>query len=224
MILRLTISSVLSSERYGKFAEKHPENEFLKQVYKQPVEVVVTVKGTKEALASLPDRIKEAKEFAANIVEGTEPGQYKEGTKAALEAAIAEAEAANATTEEGAAKVLLKLNEAIKEAKDAQNVNTATITVRTHLASDPNGELRTVEVTSKDAEKYGYEKPETVRNQVTITDALYKLHAEMYGEQFAENRGSLSGNWRQWMDQQNLQNSGCRSWYAGKQQIWRYYK
>ena len=40
----------------------------------------------------------------ANIVEGTEPGQYKEGTKAALEAAIAEAEAANATTEEGAAK------------------------------------------------------------------------------------------------------------------------
>ena len=184
---QIKISSVLSSERYGKFAEKHPENEFLKQVYKQPVEVVVTVKGTKEALASLPDRIKEAKEFAANIVEGTEPGQYKEGTKAALEAAIAEAEAANATTEEGAAKVLLKLNEAIKEAKDAQNVNTATITVRTHLASDPNGELRTVEVTSKDAEKYGYEKPETVRNQVTITDALYKLHAEMYGEQFAEN-------------------------------------
>ena len=184
---QIRISSVLSSERYGKFAEKHPENEFLQQVYKQPVEVVVTVKGTKEALASLPDRIKEAKEFAANIVEGTEPGQYKEGTKAALEAAIKEAEDANVTTEEGAAKVLLKLNEAIKEAKDAQNVNTATITVRTHLASDPNGELRTVEVTSKDAEKYGYEKPETVRNQVTITDALYKLHAEMYGEQFAEN-------------------------------------
>ena len=184
---QIKISSVLSSERYGKFAEKHPENEFLQQVYKQPVEVVVTVKGTKEALASLPDRIKEAKEFAANIVEGTEPGQYKEGTKAALEAAIKEAEDANATTEEGAAKVLLKLNEAIKEAKDAQNVNTATITVRTHLASDPNGELRTVEVTSNDAAKYGYEKPETVRNQVTITDALYKLHAEMYGEQFAEN-------------------------------------
>ena len=184
---QITISSVLSSERYGKFAEKHPENEFLKQVYKQSVSVTVTVKGTKEALAALPDRIKEAKELAENIVEGTEPGQYKEGTKAALEAAIKEAEDANAQTEETASAVLLKLNEAVKAAKDAQNVNTATITVRTHLASDPNGELRTVEVTSKDAEKYGYEKPETVRNQVTITDALYKLHAEMYGEQFAEN-------------------------------------
>ena len=32
----------------------------------------------------------------------------------------------------GLQRVLLKLNEAIKEAKDAQNVNTATITVRTH--------------------------------------------------------------------------------------------
>ena len=184
---QIKISSVLSSERYGKFAEKHPKNEFLQQVYKQPVEVVVTVKGTKEALASLPDRIKEAKEFAANIVEGTEPGQYKEGTKAALEAAIKEAEDANAQTEEAASAVLLKLNEAVKAAKDAQNVTTATITVRSYETAEADAEIRTFEVTSGDAEKYGYEKPEAKRNQVTITDALYKLHAEMYGEQFAKN-------------------------------------
>lgn len=184
---QITISSVLSSERYGKFAEKHPENEFLKQVYKQPVSVTVTVKGTKEALAALPDRIKEAKELAANIVEGTEPGQYKEGTKAALEAAIKEAEDANAQTEEAASAVLLKLNEAVKAAKDAQNVTTATITVRSYETAEADAAIRTIEVTSGDAEKYGYEKPEAKRNQVTITDALYKLHAEMYGEQFAEN-------------------------------------
>ena len=184
---QIKISSVLSSERYGKFAEKHPENEFLKQVYKQPVEVVVTVKGTKEALASLPERITEAKELAAGIVEGTEPGQYKEGTKAALEAAIKEAEDANAQTEEAASAVLLKLNEAVKAAKDAQNVTTATITVRSYETAEADAEIRTFEVTSGDAEKYGYEKPEAKRNQVTITDALYKLHAEMYGEQFAEN-------------------------------------
>lgn len=184
---QIKISSVLSSERYGKFAEKHPENEFLKQVYKQPVEVVVTVKGTKEALASLPERITEAKELAAGIVEGTEPGQYKEGTKAALEAAIKEAEDANAQTEEAASAVLLKLNEAVKAAKDAQNVTTATITVRSYETAEADAAIRTFEVTSGDAEKYGYEKPEAKRNQVTITDALYKLHAEMYGEQFAEN-------------------------------------
>ena len=184
---QIKISSVLSSERYGKFAEKHPENEFLKQVYKQPVEVVVTVKGTKEALASLPERITEAKELAAGIVEGTEPGQYKEGTKAALEAAIKEAEDANAQTEEAASAVLLKLNEAVKAAKDAQNVTTATITVRSYETAEADAEIRTFEVTSGDAEKYGYEKPEAKRNQVTITDALYKLHAEMYGEQFAKN-------------------------------------
>ena len=184
---QIKISSVLSSERYGKFAEKHPENEFLKQVYKQPVEVVVTVKGTKEALASLPERITEAKELAAGIVEGTEPGQYKEGTKAAIEAAIKEAEDANAQTEEAASAVLLKLNEAVKAAKDAQNVTTATITVRSYETAEADAEIRTFEVTSGDAEKYGYEKPEAKRNQVTITDALYKLHAEMYGEQFAEN-------------------------------------
>lgn len=190
---QITISSVLSSERYGKFAEKHPENEFLKQVYKQPVSVTVTVKGTKEALAALPDRIKEAKELAANIVEGTEPGQYKEGTKAALEAAIKEAEDANAQTEEAASAVLLKLNEAVKAAKDAQNVTTATITVRSYETAEADAAIRTIEVTSGDAEKYGYEKPEATRNQVTIADALYKLHAEMYGEQFAENPTAYLG-------------------------------
>ena len=190
---QIMISSVLSSERYGKFAEKHPENEFLQQVYKQPVSVTVTVKGTKEALAALPDRIKEAKELAENIVEGTEPGQYKEGTKAALEAAIKEAEDANAQTEEAASAVLLKLNEAVKAAKDAQNVTTATITVRSYETAEADAAIRTIEVTSGDAEKYGYEKPEATRNQVTIADALYKLHAEMYGDQFTENPTAYLG-------------------------------
>ena len=190
---QITISSVLSSERYGKFAEKHPENEFLQQVYKQPVSVTVTVKGTKEALTALPDRIKEAKELAENIVEGTEPGQYKEGTKAALEAAIKEAEDANAQTEEAASAVLLKLNEAVKAAKDAQNVTTATITVRSYETAEADAAIRTIEVTSGDAEKYGYEKPEATRNQVTIADALYKLHAEMYGDQFTENPTAYLG-------------------------------
>ena len=190
---QITISSVLSSERYGKFAEKHPENEFLQQVYKQPVSVTVTVKGTKEALTALPDRIKEAKELAENIVEGTEPGQYKEGTKAALEAAIKEAEDANAQTEEAASAVLLKLNKAVKAAKDAQNVTTATITVRSYETAEADAAIRTIEVTSGDAEKYGYEKPEATRNQVTIADALYKLHAEMYGDQFTENPTAYLG-------------------------------
>ncbi|MGI6218088.1 MAG: cell wall-binding repeat-containing protein, partial [Coriobacteriales bacterium] len=42
---QVTISSVLSSEKYGKWAPKHPENAKLQKLYKQPVEVTVTVLG-----------------------------------------------------------------------------------------------------------------------------------------------------------------------------------
>ena len=38
----ITISSLLSSERYGVFAKKHPDNEALQKLYRQPVSVTVT--------------------------------------------------------------------------------------------------------------------------------------------------------------------------------------
>ena len=48
-------------------------------------------------------------------------------------------------------------------------------------------QLRTFDVTSKDAAAYGYEKPEAMKNQVTVADALYVLHKTMYGDAFDEN-------------------------------------
>ena len=45
--VEVTISSVLSSTKYEKYAEQYPDNEKLQQLYRQPVSVTVTVKGTK---------------------------------------------------------------------------------------------------------------------------------------------------------------------------------
>ena len=51
----VTISSVLSSIKYEKYAEKYPESEDLQKLYRQPVSVDVTVKGTKMTPASVSD-------------------------------------------------------------------------------------------------------------------------------------------------------------------------
>ena len=187
---QIEISSVLTCELYKETAEKYPENKLLQKLYKQPVSVIVTIKGTKAAAEGLKNLIESAQTLLNTIEEGNGAGQYPDGTKAKLQSALDKGSAIlnnEKATEKEQNDAIKELQAVINEVKAVQNPVTATITVRTHLASDPNGELRTVEVTSKDAEKYGYEKPETVRNQVTITDALYKLHAEMYGEQFAEN-------------------------------------
>ena len=44
---QLTISSLLSSEKYGQFAKDHLDNAKLQKLYKQEASVTVTVKGTK---------------------------------------------------------------------------------------------------------------------------------------------------------------------------------
>ena len=43
---RVTISSCLSSETYGKYAELYPDNQLFKLLYRQPVSVELTVTGT----------------------------------------------------------------------------------------------------------------------------------------------------------------------------------
>ena len=44
---QITISSLLSSEKYGQFAKDHLDNAKLQKLYKQEASVTVTVKGTK---------------------------------------------------------------------------------------------------------------------------------------------------------------------------------
>lgn len=186
---QITISSVLSSELYKDAAAKHPDNAVLQKLYKQPVSVTVTIKGTRPATEGLKKLIDEAQTLLAGMTEGTEAGQYPEGTKSTLQAAIATAKDVlnkENLTEKEVSDAALALQAAIDAAKDAQNAAVATVTVRVNMAGEA-AQLRTFDVTSKDAAAYGYEKPEAMKNQVTVADALYVLHKAMYGDAFDEN-------------------------------------
>lgn len=189
---QITISSVLSSERYGEYAKKYPENKVLQKLYKQAVSVTVTIKGTKTAIDSLAEMITEAKALEDSITEGTEAGQYKEGTKAALKAAIAKAEEVNNKedkTEAEASAAVIDLEAAMKAARDAENTAVANVTVHVNKTANQPGDTTTVKVTAKDAAAFGYNKPEATKNKVTVVDALYKVHSELYGEEFAQDPG-----------------------------------
>lgn len=183
---QITISSVLSSELYRDAAEKHPDNAVLQKLYKQPVSVTVTIKGTKSAAEGLQKLIDEAQTLLDGMTEGSEEGQYQEGTKSALQTAVDTAkEVLNKenVTEKELNDATLALQKAIDTAKDAQNAAVAAVTVRVNLANQP-AVLNELTVTSKDAAAYGYVKPEAMKNQVTVVDALYTLHKAMYGEDF----------------------------------------
>ena len=186
---QITISSVLSSELYKDAAAKHPENTVLQKLYKQPVSVTVTIKGTRPATEGLQKLIDEAQTLLDGMTEGTEAGQYPEGTKSTLQAAIdAAKEVLNKEdiTEKEVSDATLALQDAIDAAKDAQNVAVADIKVRINMAGQP-AQLSALTITSKDAAAYGYVKPEAMQNQVTVVDVLYTLHKAMYGEEFDEN-------------------------------------
>lgn len=185
---QITISSVLSSELYKDAAAKHPENTVLQKLYKQPVSVTVTIKGTKTATEGLQKVIDEAQALLDEMTEGTEAGQYPEGTKATLQTAIDAAKevlAKEDATEKEVNDATLALQDAITAAKEAQNAAVSDVKVRVNMAGK-QAELHAFSVTSKDAAAYGYEKPDAMKNQVTIADALYVLHKEMYGEAFDE--------------------------------------
>ena len=186
---QITISSVLSSELYKDAAAKHPDNAVLQKLYKQPVSVTVTIKGTRPATEGLKKLIDEAQTLLDGMTEGTEAGQYPEGTKSTLQAAVNTAKDVlnkENLTEKEVNDAALALQSAIDAAKDAQNAAVATVTVRVNMAGE-EAKLRTFNVTSKDAAAYGYEKPEAMQNQVTVADALYVLHKAMYGDAFDEN-------------------------------------
>ena len=129
---KVTITSLLSSQRYGAFAEKHPDNEKLQKLYKQEVSVTIIVPGTDSSKTALNEKIKEAKSFLQTIVEGTAPGQYPAGTKQKLESAIADAEqcAGNeAATEQELTQAVLTLEETMESCARSQIKDTNPFTV-----------------------------------------------------------------------------------------------
>lgn len=188
----ITISSLLSSERYGVFAKKHPDNEALQKLYRQPVSVTVTVVGTKSAAEGLADLIQSTQEMLDAMIEGQEPGQYPAGTKAKLQQVLDAAKAAQVkenVTEEELRQAIRELKAAAAEAQDAQNVVTASITVRLNQTPNQLGQLLSMTVAADTAKSYGYEKPEEMKNKVAVVDVLYAIHKELYGTDFENDPG-----------------------------------
>lgn len=184
---QITISSLLSSEKYGQFATDHPDNAKLQKLYKQEASVTVTVKGTKAEGEALKAKIEEAKTLLGTITEGTEAGQYPEGTKKALEDAIASAQAVSdnaEATEAQQTEAIAALAKAMKDCQDSRIPQSADVTVIAGTEANTAGKTQALTVKATDAALYGYVKPEKVQAEVTVLDALADLHAAMYGDAF----------------------------------------
>lgn len=200
---QITISSLLSSEKYGKFAKDHPNNEKLQKLYKQEVSVTVTVKGTKASAEALLAEIESAQKLYDSMVEGTQPGEYQKGAKAALAEAIARAQAVaddKDATEAQQDAAIADLQQAVKDAKALQNAKEASVSVRINMDSGKPGKSYTVKVTSDMAAKAGFSKPEGFENTVTILDAMVAAHQKMYGDDFGKDPGKyliINGGWIQ---------------------------
>ena len=189
---KITISSLLSSEKYGQFAKDHPDNEKLQKLYKQEVSVTVTVKGTKASAEALLAEIETAQKLHDDMVEGTQPGEYQKGAKAALAEAIAKAQAVaddKDATEAQQDAAIAALQQAEKDAKALQNAREATVTIRINKESGKSGQSYSVKATSDLAAKAGFSKPEAYQGTVTFLDAMVALHQQMYGDDFVKDPG-----------------------------------
>lgn len=184
---QITISSLLSSEKYGQFAKDHLDNAKLQKLYKQEASVTVTVKGTKAEGEALKAKIQEANTLLESITEGTEAGQYPEGTKDALSEAIKAAQAVSdnaEATEAQQTEANTALAKAMKDCQDSRIPQSADVTVIAGTEANTAGKTQALTVKATDAALYGYVKPEKVQAEVTVLDALADLHAAMYGDAF----------------------------------------
>lgn len=184
---QITISSLLSSEKYGQFAKDHRDNAKLQKLYKQEASVTVTVKGTKAEGEALKAKIQEANTLLESITEGTEAGQYPEGTKDALSEAIKAAQAVSnnaEATEAQQTEAITALAKAMKDCQDSRIPQSADVTVIAGTEANTAGKTQALTVKATDAALYGYVKPEKVQAEVNVLDALADLHAAMYGDAF----------------------------------------
>ena len=187
---QITISSILSSERYGEAAKAHPDNIVLQKLYKQPVSVTVTIKGTKAAEENLKTQVKELQDLLDSITEGSEPGQYPAGTKDKLQAAMKEAETllgTEGTTEEAFQAKVNEITSLLKDVQDSQNEEVATVTAKINQIAGKDMDVSKMTVGAHTAETYHYTKPEAYKNKVTVLDVLVAWHAANYGQAFKFN-------------------------------------
>ena len=140
-----------------------------------------------EALDGLKEQYREGYYFLSDMDEGRNPGQYQVGSKAELAQAMAAAKAVlnkeNATVAE-LNEATEALKEAIDKARDAE-IGTS-VTVRVNW-KESTSRIYNLTVKSNTAARYGYSKPESKKYNVTVADAVCKLHEEVYGNEFCEN-------------------------------------
>ncbi len=187
----VTISTLLSSAQYKDSAEKHPKNQLLQKLYKQPIEVKVVVKGTAVSTEALEKKIQEGEALLGQMVEGPAPGQYPQGSKDSLQGEITKAKGTLGNpeaTDEQIEVATRDLDAAIKATRAKANPLLAKVRIiaqdKENAYSEKSGFY---DVQSSAAEKYGYVKPEDYKNKVTVADALATYHRAVYGEDFEKN-------------------------------------
>ena len=184
----VTISAILWSEKYGKYAALHPTNEKLQKLANQEATATVTV--TEDADQDpLESAIEAANDFIDSVVVGTNPGEYPQSAKDALQQAIDTATAILKSEPSEAEKqnAIDTLNAAVQACKDSQIPKEATVTFMTNLVSNAPGTRYTVTASGDTAATYGYDyKDKEYAKEVTVLDAAVALHRAVYGGAFTK--------------------------------------
>ena len=186
----ITITSWLSSERYGKYASSHPGNEALQKLYKQEVSVTVTVQPDSKVAEQLQTAIDHAQTLLDSVTEGTGAGQYPEGTRDKLQTAITEAKALLEREDAAETEIEQKVAEItalISTIQDSQNETESLVTVKINQEAGKGMDVRKMFVKAHTAADYGYSKPAAYKNKVTALDVLVAWHAAQYKDAFKAN-------------------------------------
>ncbi len=182
----ITITSWLSSERYGKYASSHPGNEALQKLYKQEVSVTVTVQPDSKVAEQLQTAIDHAQTLLDSVTEGTGAGQYPEGTRDKLQTAITEAKALLEREDAAETEIeqkVAKITALISTIQDSQNETEALVTVKINQEAGKGMDVSKMTVKAHTAANYGYSKPAAYKNKVTALDVL----AAQYKDAFKAN-------------------------------------
>lgn len=186
----ITITSWLSSERYGKYASSHPGNEALQKLYKQEVSVTVTVQPDSKVAEQLQTAIDHAQTLLDSVTEGTGAGQYPEGTRDKLQTAITEAKALLEREDAAETEIeqkVAKITALISTIQDSQNETEALVTVKINQEAGKGMDVSKMTVKAHTAANYGYSKPAAYKNKVTALDVLVAWHAAQYKDAFKAN-------------------------------------
>ena len=186
----ITITSWLSSERYGKYASSHPGNEALQKLYKQEVSVTVTVQPDSKVAEQLQTAIDHAQTLLDSVTEGTGAGQYPEGTRDKLQTAITEAKALLEREDAAETEIeqkVAKITALISTIQDSQNETEALVTVKINQEAGKGMDVSKITVKAHTAANYGYSKPAAYKNKVTALDVLVAWHAAQYKDAFKAN-------------------------------------